>query len=376
MSENTNDEIIDEILIDLTKDLLPNQINAKNLIHRQEFNDIFKRIRKFCESSSEKSETKLIDRFVLTDIKQNTFFINGTRGSGKTTFMMSLVERLCKPNEEPKVSLLAWFDPTMIETGENVFFSLIQYLKNLIEEKKKSLCNWDEPDTDYEKWRKQLQRLGKGLSLLQKDKDENKLKYYDAILQLDESMKKAQGGGDLAKDFHELLKTSASILKVDYFIIAFDDADMKLKEGWEILELIRKYLRSSRIITIITGDLELYKHIVKIQFKNELKLEKQGEDPRVIKLADEYLLKLFLPKNCIKLSELKSLITRPIEKYAIKLILNNENRQILLSEAFNKLTGYYMSSGNKNDQKNYADVVFKGSTRKLIEILKDEKEKL
>ena len=295
----------DKIIIDLTKDLLPHQIDDTNLIHSSEKNKLRTSIDDYVKENNKSPESEnsnnTLDDLRLLDIRHNKFLIDGTRGSGKTTFTRLLIKDLLKDTGK---TLLAWVDPTMIETREHIFFSLIQSLKTKVEKKIEGSNNWDEKDDKYEQWRNQLKRLAGGLSLLQRDKDEDKLKHYDALINLDRGTSKAQSGSDLAKDFYELLEISAKILRNDYFIIAFDDADMNSQYGWEILELIRKYLNNPKIITIIAGDLELYTSIVKYNLSKQQ--NNYIEDQKLEVSVEEYILKLFPSKNRIKLSGLKS----------------------------------------------------------------------
>jgi hypothetical protein len=315
----------DKIIIDLTKDLLPHQIDDTNLIHSSEKNKLRTSIDDYVKENNKSPESEnsnnTLDDLRLLDIRHNKFLIDGTRGSGKTTFTRLLIKDLLKDTGK---TLLAWVDPTMIETREHIFFSLIQSLKTKVEKKIEGSNDWDNPSKDYEQWRNQLKRLAGGLSLLQRDKDEDKLKHYDALINLDRGTSKAQSGSDLAKDFYELLEISAKILGNDYFIIAFDDADMNSQYGWEILELIRKYLNSPKIITIIAGDLELYTSIVKYNLSKQQ--NKHIEDQKLEVSAEEYILKLFPSKNRIKLSGLQSLSTNtnPDVNKKIWLKLNEE----------------------------------------------------
>lgn len=160
----------------------------------------------------------------------------------------------------------------------------------------------------------------------------------------------------------------------DYFIIAFDDADMNSQYGWEILELIRKYLNSPKIITIIAGDLELYTSIVKYNLRKQQ--NDNIEDQKLEVSAEEYILKLFPFKNRIKLSGLQSLSTNPDVNEKIWLDFGERHPHISLGKAFKKLTGYYINSENEDCQRIHGDIIFDCSTRRLIEILKDEKDKL
>jgi len=117
-----------DIIIDLTQDLLPHQIEDKNLIHSKEKKELRNFIYNYVEENNKSPKSKNSNNTLedlLLDIRHNKFLINGTRGSGKTTFTRLLIEDLLE-KKDIKSLLLAWIDPTMIETREHIFFSLIQ----------------------------------------------------------------------------------------------------------------------------------------------------------------------------------------------------------------------------------------------------------
>ena len=118
-------------------------------------------------------------------------------------------------------------------------------------------------------------------------------------------------------------------------MISFDDIDIDFKKGFEILEMIRKYLTSPQIITIITGDQSLYTALVrKYQwqfFDREyiLKEARYAENhpaefsSMVDHLENQYMSKVLKPENRI------SLLT--IREY-----LNLRDLQIIVRDANGK----------------------------------------
>ncbi|MCD8079453.1 MAG: hypothetical protein LUF04_03295 [Bacteroides sp.] len=51
--------------------------------------------------------------------------------------------------------------------------------------------------------------------------------------------------------------------------MAFDDVDTDFAKGWPVMETIRKYLTSPQLITILSGDINLYTLLIrKKQWEN------------------------------------------------------------------------------------------------------------
>jgi len=128
-----------------------------------------------------------------------------------------------------------------------------------------------------EKFRKQFKELAGGLQLL--NDNHNPLDGIDEEVFLDLGIERARDGVELAKNFHKLVETTCEILKVDALVIAIDDADTNFKKGREVLELIRCYLDSPHFIVLITGDLELYSHLVRDHYYENIGERLHQQDP-------------------------------------------------------------------------------------------------
>ena len=223
----------------------------------------------------------------------------------------------------------------MMETGEmHVIFPILVEIKKQVEGNRKGGESWDTKNNRYEEWRKQLQKLARGANLLNGVKQS--AGSLDDFLSLEEGMENASSGAQLCVALHEFLKTSADILGVQAFIIALDDVDTNFNNGWKVLELIRRYLQCPHVVVLITGDLQLYTHLVRKQQFNNLgddlhkhdQDRKKERDEMVDHLEQQYLMKLFPLQNRVQLHPLVVLLDEKISgegnpsppKYWVKIV--------------------------------------------------------
>lgn len=58
---------------------------------------------------------------------------------------------------------------------------------------------------------------------------------------------------------------------VNALVVLIDDVDMAFDKGFDVLEVVRKYLASPFLIPIVAGDMKLYKEIIETQFMEKVK---------------------------------------------------------------------------------------------------------
>lgn len=311
------------------------------------------------------------------DKKEDTgglvFFIDGTRGAGKSTFLGSVVKAVTNREDthlSHKLQVLIEIDPTKVETGEHIFVSLLHRLKTIIEEQ---LCGRHSSSNEekYELWRKQLKGLAGGLQLL--DSNHNPVGQIDEEAFLDWGMERAKSGVDFANRFKALIETSCDLLQIDALVIAIDDADTDFAKGKQILEIIRRYLDSSRLVTLMTGDLQMYSHLVRdLYFENMGKTihSKDGRrDLERMKLVDhmedQYLKKLFPLQHRVHLKPLWDL-QNEID-YLIDLGNNAASKPLI--ELINRLLGQGLHIKADSDKKLYLEFLLKQPLRSVIQLL-------
>lgn len=277
--------------------------------------------------------------------KYNTISILGTRGSGKTSFMKSLLNLEWA---DEKIQILGVLDPTLIEEKGHPFLTIIAEINSLVISRleKEDVCVSSCGKVCRQKWEEQLKSLAEGLPTLEAMEPSFE-KWQDADYIMKSGLKRVKGARDLARNFHSLLKCALKILDKKAFLIALDDIDVDFLKGWPVLETLRKYLTTPLIITLLSGDFDLYSMAIrKQQWKNFGRplLVNEGEklerliafDNLVTQMEGQYIQKVLSPNNRIYLKTLleKKFVGRgKIDVYIdTRELLSNES--ICIEEAY------------------------------------------
>lgn len=251
-TENTNDK--DENIIQ--QDVL-----------RKIKDEIIERIETTKANSNKES-----DNIINTPITYNSILISGSRGAGKTSFLFSLRNNL-KENtdkENADIEILDFLDPTLIEEKAHIFFTIISLIKSKVCEKFNK-TGYENDFLIYSKksWYESLNMLAKGLPLIDGACSKTPDFWDDATHILNKALDDVNSSFELRKNFEDFLKLSLKILNKKVFLLFIDDVDTKFDKSWSLLETIRKYLSTKYIITILTGDFDLFSmSIRKHQWEN------------------------------------------------------------------------------------------------------------
>ncbi|WP_226066567.1 P-loop NTPase fold protein [Dickeya zeae] len=304
---------ISEITIDLDNVFDLNRYDESTMLQyaakeqlEQLFNGFVKNLGKYGEDSSCHQRCDADKR--LNDIPRsnNTIFINGQRGTGKTTFLRAMLDYYS--NNDEGICPLAFIDPTLIETHQNILVDIVVKFKQLYDEKLKYCA-----DEDINRQLNTcLEEMAEGLKLASHHKT-NHDKHDDSWF-LSQALKSAKSGQYLEERFHHFINAVAKALNKKLFIIAIDDVDTHTQKAYDVLETIRRYLNHPRVVVLISGDLRLYNHIVKNQKQLELQsIGKQDNDEKetrdlVSHLTQQYMTKIFPAYQRIDLKLLIELI--------------------------------------------------------------------
>ncbi len=265
----------------------------------------------------ELEQAKQIIKKLLTDIKEfknnenrikiinednhfhqhNSLSVLGARGMGKTSFMLSLQSYIIKENDEinNQIIWLPHLDPTRMEENETFLVTVVaNILKKIRTDYQKGDLNQDIQD--------KLRSLSHDFAVLapqQVHQDQWKDLVGDPDSFAYEVLNKAHSGLSLARSFHEFLRVCLKLCGDDKlaFIQPIDDVDSAIGQGWPILETVRKYLATPYMITILSGDIDLYDTLIKKQQFDKIKHLLASEDMREIKkqvgqLTEQYLSKV------------------------------------------------------------------------------------
>lgn len=255
----------------------------------------------------------------------NAILIQGGRGSGKTTFLLNALKRLAKPEDKEKkedqrlsdlsdtLHVLPMIDPTLIETKENIIIVILSMIEAAI-------AHVSDESGKMEKVR---QSLAEGLGLLDGIGPDSAYgnEWEDANWVMSRGLNKAKKGKSFELKFSVYLETALGLLnKKNAFVIAFDDVDTNFNHGYTILETIRKYLTSPRLVLLLSGDLDLYGRLLRRNIYGTFGKQVMKYDPDIIgddkhnlsqavlELEEQYLLKIVPPQNRIPMLPLGGLM--------------------------------------------------------------------
>lgn len=288
--------------------------SSNRLVHRDEFNKVIERIKTIIPKSSD--EAKQLH-------KHDTITVLGSRGSGKTSFLLSIEHEIKKDSKNKdsvlsNIQVLDILDPTLIEEKGHVFLNVISRIMDLIDKK----LNGDEckPYSDSatigrKEWRASLNKLAAGLPSIDGVGGGVTDGWQDPEYVMDNGLRSIDASLNLAQNFNSFLSISLKILQKKAFLVLFDDIDVDASKGWRVLETIRKYFTGSQLITIVSGDMQLYSSVVRqSKWKNfgEEILRYEGQalkrmakfDDMVTTLESQYLQKILQPRNRIHLPTL------------------------------------------------------------------------
>lgn len=294
-------------------------------------------------------ENRMAMSFDYQDRVHNAIFINGKRGYGKTSFILSIKEIIEKDFKD--IFVLKIIDPTIIETKENIFILVLNVIKKEVDKCLNNYCQDINQNTKKE-FENILKEIAGGLNVL--DGIGGTTLYKENIwnepeLILQEALKNVKGGSELENNFKKFLDISLKILNKKAFLLIFDDIDTALEQGEMILELLRKYFTYPKLFVVLLGDVELFNLIVRnMQWKKlkpnyikdyEKKLLNGLYKDEIDTLTEQYMIKILKNENVIHLKSLYELSENIIiknngklNKYLYKIIykLTKEKNNIKL----------------------------------------------
>lgn len=291
-----------QITICLEESKYAHGFNQENNIHSFNFNRVLSLID---HQVSKKGGQKSI---YSVDHQYNTISIFGNRGTGKTTFILSILQQIQTTYEKAKI--LKIIDPTQMEEKEHVFLVILSLIDTEVRSKIEThKRNHNSGVCCYEReWNSKLSSLAKGLPTLEVLNKKQYENWDDDLYIVERGLKNVKAAYDLEKNFHELTELALKILQKEFFVLAFDDIDVDMSKGWPVLETIRKYLTTPMFVVLLSGNPTLYSYNVRLHQWNQLKELKTFEEhdykSQVNQLEGQYLLKVLKPENRIQLRTL------------------------------------------------------------------------
>ena len=302
--------------------------------------------------------------------RYTTISVFGERGTGKTSFLYSIIDEVNNKYED--VEVLDIIDPTLIEEKEHIFLLVISLINDAVDKKLKGKeCALNSQSYRQRKeWNDYLKKLAKGLPTLDKVGFDHKTQQWQSHEFIMESgLSSVHSAFNLAQDFHCLVEKALKILGKKAFLLVLDDIDVDMHKGWDVLEMLRKYVNTQCIITILSGNLNLYSLNVRkhqwSQLKDNREFEEKGYDKIVNELEGQYLLKILKPEYRIHLYSVLELIEVLNHQYELE---GFDKPTVEIKEAYRRVL-YNLGIRNANQVEVFLNYLLSLSIRTQIQFL-------
>lgn len=259
----------------------------------------------FFKHLQRKLEQKSMDNAIFNDIYDNNIiaFI-GERGAGKTSCMYSALKIVKdaqeKENWRPiygehykprkKIKLLKTIDPSFFDTKHNILEMLIGEMYRELKQRKErnpSDMNRDDLHTllaQFQETKRHLRFLATTSNPFSQDDELEELDYLSS-------------GADLRDSISLLIQRFLKLTGDDVLMIGIDDIDLNTKQGYSMVEKIRKYMILPQVVILFAVKLDQLASVIHLelaqQFKEVLANENGSvSDSDISEMAERYLNKL------------------------------------------------------------------------------------
>ena len=310
-----------------------------------------------------------------------TFFLDGTRGAGKSTFLRHLEEVFEKKKEEKlRMRFLPLIDPSRIEHSEIPLLVILRQIAKCVNRQLEAQGSLD-CEKSRQSWREAFKNVAGGLALFQQG--HHALNDLDPELFLDWGLERAGDSLDLRKKLQKLFDLACEILKVDALMLAFDDADTDAGHAVGLLECIRKYLDMPRMMVVVAGDMELYALLVRRHFAktiggrvifgnaNTENIAHKGRSDQYLRMIDQleeqYLLKLFPTHRRASLAPLWNTMDESTSTYRYEFSWSNAKCDV--REQIDQLIRSALRIRTKSDVALFRVYLLKQPLRSVIDLM-------
>lgn len=351
------------IIIDLDNSLYAHAFTDDQQIHQEDLDKAMEIIRCQLQNTGVKENSG-----VFLSHLYRTIGVFGDRGSGKTSFMVSLLTKCQK--ELKNAEVLRMIDPTLVEHKKPIILSVISMIQRKVElELRKRECQSSVDSYQQKrKWDKLMEKISSGLVAVDNvGKDFDNAMWQDEAYVMHTGLAKVMDSNDFEENLRKMISEALRILDKDAFILAFDDIDVDVEQGWQVLESLRRYLSDVQVISIVSGNIKLYGTLVRNHLACNLNMaEENSREMMVNELESQYMLKLLNPSNRINLLSLGHLLQK--DKDCVK--VKNRNVETELVEFYYQILNSF-GIQDKPSLNTFVGFLLSMSLRSQIHFMKD-----
>jgi hypothetical protein len=240
------------------------------------------------------------------DRGHTTIFLDGNRGTGKTTVIVNLPKYLEADGVRERyaglaeaVHILKPIDPSQLEDGDDLFLNVV--VAAVLSDKQVKEQREAQPNL-WQALHESLQRLGIALAGKETQSDGVGLDRLRAFM----------GTQELAGAVHDFFVRAAQLLGKRLLVLPIDDVDTTLHRAFENLEVVRRYLASPVLLPIVCGDLSLYHEVTWRDAFRRLTIDvvhyHEQAKPLAEGLAHEYLRKILPLHRRMRMPEVEEFL--------------------------------------------------------------------
>ena len=272
-----------------------------------------------------KLEQESMDNAIFNDIYDNNIiaFI-GERGAGKTSCMYSALKIVKDAQEKEdwrpiygehykprkKIKLLKTIDPSFFDTKHNILEMLIGEMYRELKQRKErnpSDMNRDELHTllsQFQKTKRHLRFLATASNPFSQDDELEELDYLSS-------------GADLRDSISLLIQRFLKLTGDDVLMIGIDDIDLNTKQGYSMVEKIRKYMILPQVVILFAVKLDQLASVIHLELAQqfeEVLVNEYGSvtDSDISEMAERYLNKLIPLQARIFIPDPSTFFERPL----------------------------------------------------------------
>lgn len=251
----------------------------------------------------------------------NVIAFCGDRGEGKTSCMSSFATILTdekvrknacrKKNEDDEekkknpitistdflqpqqIEWLGTIDPSFFDTKHNLLELLLGRMYAKVVDEMKNNSSNNECDKQYNRrlLMEQFERVKSDISKLEKND-----KIYDSL----EEISDLAAGVNLKKDLQELFTRYLNYTSKKCLLICIDDLDLNISEGYEMAEMLRKYLVCPQCIILVAVKVEQLIDVIATAHKKKVGNAEIAWE-QCLNMARRYVAKLLPRRNRISM---------------------------------------------------------------------------